>query len=140
MKTSKKVNVDIYQLKKVLQENIDLELPLEKFFYQKFNYRSIIGVFPVFVDDDLYEYKIIKITDESIINCELNVSPNNLSQHFLNLNLESRNNTQNEKLLNEVLLVLKNKNADYISEETFKKYYNEYNQKLKDILNFKIEL
>ena len=138
MKSSKKINVDIYQLKKVLKENIELELPLEKFFYQKFNYRIIIGVFPMFVDDDLFEYKIIKITDESIINCELNVSANNLSQLFLNL--EMRDTTQVQKLLNEVVLVLKNKTVDYISEQTFINYYKEHLQKFKDVLNYSIEL
>lgn len=127
MKSSKKVNVDIFKLKKVLEEKIEMELPLEKFFYQKFNYKVVIGVIPIFVDDDLYEYKIIKITNDLIMNCELNVTENNLTQLFINT---ERNSSEVDILKNEVLFVLKNKNVQYITEQTFLKYYKEQLDKL----------
>lgn len=127
MKLSKKVNVDIFKLKKVLEEKIEMELPLEKFFYQKFNYKVVICVIPIFVDDDLYEYKIIKITNDLIMNCELNVSENNLTQLFINT---ERNSSEVDILKNEVLFVLKNKNVQYITEQTFLKYYKEQLDKL----------
>lgn len=127
MKSSKKVNVDIFKLKKVLEEKIEMELPLEKFFYQKFNYKVVICVIPIFVDDDLYEYKIIKITNDLIMNCELNVTENNLTQLFINT---ERNSSEVDILKNEVLFVLKNKNVQYITEQTFLKYYKEQLDKL----------
>jgi hypothetical protein len=127
MKSSKKVNVDIFKLKKVLEEKIEMELPLEKFFYQKFNYRVVIAVIPIFVDEDLYEYKIIKITNDLIMNCELNVTENNLTQLFIN---SERNSSEVDILKNEVLFVLKNKNVQYINEQTFLKYYKEQLDKL----------
>lgn len=126
-KNSKTILFDTYEYKRVLVENSSIEIPTEPTFYDKFNHRVEVGLFPQITNHGGIEYisiNIIEITDDNLFRCRLEVSPLEFSIILSRSNVT--NKSKDDILRLEVIEVLRGASADKSDRNHFEEKYNEW--------------
>lgn len=129
------VNIEEYVYEKVKKSDVVINIPQEPIYFQEYNHRTIVGLFPQFAtwsDNSVWEIQIIKITDKIIERTMVRTSPKELSD--LVSRFEIKNKTSEDYLQDKVVRYLKDFFTDNrVSQEVFVAKYNEYLRKVSDV-------
>jgi len=125
-----------YVYERVKKSDIEIKIPKTPIFFQEYNFRTVIGLFPQFAtwsDNSVWEIQIIKITEKEINRTFIRTNASNLSDLISRVTLTGKNS---EELLREkVVFWLKNRYGDdIVSKETFIKKYEQINEKLSELI------
>lgn len=126
------VSVEEYVYEKIKKYDVIVNIPQEPIYYQKWNHRTIIGLFPQFAtwsDNSVWEIQIIQITDKTIERTMVRTSPKDLSDLISRFVI--KNKTSEDNLKDEVVRYLRDYfTDDRVSKEVFVSKYNEYQLKV----------
>ena len=126
------VSIEEYVYEKVKKSDVVVNIPQEPIYFQEYNHRTIVGLFPQFAtwgDNSVWEIQIVKITDKTIEKTMIRTSPKELSD--LVSSFEIKNKTQEDYLQDKVVRYLKDFfTDDRVSKEVFVSKYNEYLRKV----------
>jgi len=129
------VSIEEYVYEKVKKSDVVVNIPQEPIYFQEYNHRTIVGLFPQFAtwsDNSVWEIQIVKITDKTIERTMIRTSPKELSD--LVSRFEIKNKTQEDYLQDKVVRYLKDFfTDDRVSKEVFVSKYNEYLRKVSDV-------
>jgi hypothetical protein len=129
------VSIEEYVYEKVKKSDVVVNIPQEPIYFQEYNHRTIVGLFPQFAtwsDNSVWEIQIVKITDKTIERTMIRTSPKELSD--LVSRFEIKNKTQEDYLQDKVVRYLKDFfTDDRVSKEFFVSKYNEYLRKVSDV-------
>lgn len=142
--TSKKplhttIKVEKYVFEKVKKSDVPINIPLEPLYFEEYNRRRVIGLFPQFLPyhERPYELKIVCITDTAIITTYLRTSSESLPFNICRLE-EDKNKTQEEFLQDKVVRYLMDFfGQDVVTENEFKQKYYELTDSLLSITGIK---
>jgi hypothetical protein len=76
------VTIEKYVYEKVKKCDVVVNIPQEPIYFQEFNHRVIIGLFPQFAtwdDNSVWKIQIVEITDKTIERTMIETSPKELS-------------------------------------------------------------
>jgi hypothetical protein len=82
------VSVEHYVYEKVKKFDVILAIPQEPIYFQEYNHRVVIGIFPQFAtwsDNSVTELQIVEITDKKLLRTSLPVTSEALSKTILRL-------------------------------------------------------
>ncbi len=129
------VSIEEYVYEKVKKSDVVVNIPQEPIYFQEYNHRTIVGLFPQFAtwsDNSVWEIQIVKITDKTIERTMVRTSPKELSD--LVSRFEIKNKTSEDYLQDKVVRYLKDFfTDDRVSKEIFVAKYNEYLRKVSDV-------
>jgi hypothetical protein len=129
------VSIEEYVYEKVKKSDVVVNIPQEPIYFQEYNHRTIVGLFPQFAtwsDNSVWEIQIVRITDKTIERTMIRTSPKELSD--LVSRFEIKTKTQENYLQDEVVRYLKDFfTDDRVSKEVFVSKYNEYLRKISDV-------
>lgn len=129
------VNVEEYVYEKVKKSDVVINIPQEPIYFQEYNHRTIIGLFPQFAtwsDNSVWEIQIVKITDKTIERTMVRTSPKELSD--LVSMFEIKGKSQEDYLKDKVVRYLKDFfTDDRVSKEVFSAKYNDFLRKVSDV-------
>lgn len=134
------VKVETYGYQKVKKSDVMVNIPKEAIFFQEYNRRVVIGVFPQFATwiegNPLKSIHVIEITNESIQTSAFNVDSDSLSDiisHF-----EMKGKTREDRLNCEVVHYLTNHfTTDRVDRNVFIAKYQEFCKNIAEIAAFK---
>ena len=126
------VNIEEYVYEKVKKSDVLINIPQEPIYFQEYNNRTVVGLFPQFRtwdDNSVWEIQIVKVTDRNIERTIIRTSPKELSD--LVSRFDIKNKSQEDYLKDEVIRYLKDFfKEDRFSKEIFIGKYNEYLRKV----------
>lgn len=129
------VNIEEYVYEKVKKSDVVVNIPQEPIYFQEYNHRTIVGLFPQFAtwsDNSVWEIQIVEITDKTIERTMVRTSPKELSD--LVSRFEIKNKTSEDYLQDKVVRYLKDFfTDDRVSKEVFVAKYNKYLRKVSDV-------
>jgi len=141
MSSAAVVSIEEYVYEKVKRLDVIVNIPQEPIFFQEYNHRTIIGLFPQFTtwgDNSVWEIQIIKITDKIIQRTMIRTSIRELSD--LVSRFEFKNKSQEDYLKDRVVRYLKDFfTDDRVSKEVFLAKYNQYLRSVSDITGVSIQ-
>lgn len=84
-----------YVMERVKKDDISINIPEESYFFQRFNHKEIIGIFPQFAtweggDGSVWELQIVQVSENNILKTALRTHPERLSHEFSRMHLEGR--------------------------------------------------
>ena len=122
------VTVEEYAYEKVKKSDVVINIPQEPLYFQEYNHRVVIGLFPqraTWSDNSVFEIQVIKITDKTIERTFIRTSSQELSDVISRFDI--KNKTQEESLQDKVVRYLKYPFADdRVSREVFLSKYERY--------------
>lgn len=126
------VNVDVYGYEKVKKSDVVINIPQEPVYFQEYNHRTIIGLFPQFAtwnDNSVWEIQIVKITDNTIEKAMVRTNAKELSDIIIRSDIKPK--SQEDYLREKVVRYLKDFfTDDRVSKEVFNAKYNEFLRKI----------
>ena len=129
------VSIEEYVYEKVKKSDVVVNIPQAPIYFQEYNHRTIVGLFPQFAtwsDNSVWEIQIVKITDKTIERTMVRTSPKELSD--LVSRFAIKNKTSEDYLQDKVVRYLKDFfTDDRVSKEIFVAKYNEYLRKVSDV-------
>lgn len=87
------INVQKYVYEKVLKEDVKVNIPEEPIFFQEYNHRVIIGIFPQrakWDDNRIYELKVVQVQKDYIDIAALSVEPKTLSNQLMHMDVQGK--------------------------------------------------
>jgi len=129
-KEPQKVEVVQYVYEKVKKSDVIINIPQEPIYFQEYNHRIIIGLFPVFADwkggdNSLYAINVIKITNSVIQKTSVPIHAESLSRILSTLSV--KNKSEEDYLKDKVVIYLKDFfTDDRVSKEVFVAKYNSF--------------
>ena len=131
-----KIKVEEYGFQKVLKNDIEIEIPDEPMFYQEWNYRTIIGLFPqraTWSDNSVCALEVIKITDIEIRRTHITTASKALSDAIGRFPIQNKD--PNDILKEEVIRHLKDfSDEGIITKEEFISAYDKAINKLNKLI------
>lgn len=131
------VNIEEYVYQKVKKMDVPIVIPHLPIFFQEYNHRTIIGIFPQFAtwsDNSICELQIVKISEKSIQKTSIRTSSKELSdivQRF-----DHTNKSAEELLKDKVVRYLKDFYLDdRVSKPIFVAKYEKYLKDISEIIN-----
>lgn len=129
------VTVEEYVYEKVKKSDVVINIPQEPLYFQEYNHRVVIGLFPqraTWSDNSVYEIQVIQITEKTIESTFVRTSPQQLSDIILRFDIKNKN--QEDILKDRVVRCLKHPFADdRISREVFLLKYEQYLERVSGI-------
>lgn len=135
MLSAASVNVEEYVYEKVKKSDVVINIPQEPIYFQEYNHRTIIGLFPQFAtwdDNSVWEIQIVKITDKTIEKTMVRTNTKDLSDTISRFDIKGK--SQEDYLKDKVVRYLKDFfNDDRVSKDVFNAKYNEFLRKISDV-------
>lgn len=132
-----KILIEEYVYERVKKNDVTINIPIEPIFFQEYNHRVMIGIFPQFAtmfDNSVWELQIIKISDANIERTHIRTNVQELSNIVSRFDIKQKSNE--DKLKDKVVRYLKDYYLDdKISKERFVSKYEEYLKKCSEIIN-----
>jgi len=130
----KTIEVKQYVLERVLKTNVEFHIPEKPIYFQEWNQRIVIGIFPqkaVWDNNKVFELRIVQFSDGIILTTKLNISEACISGI---LAWKKEKNKSVVDILNEkvVFYLLNPTQDDQMSAEAFTKVLNSQICKLTD--------
>lgn len=137
-KKSYVIKVEHYLFEKVKKGDLPVNIPLEPIYFEEYNRRRIVGLFPQFIEGETnpYELKIVSITDKEILTTYLRTGIENISNTISMLGND--NKTQEELLRDKVVRYLMNFfEENMVAEGEFKQKYYTLTESILKFTNLK---
>ena len=129
------VNVEEYVYEKVKKSDVEICIPQEPIYFQEYNHRTIIGLFPqlkTWDDNSVWEIQVVKITDKTIEKTMVRTNPKELSDTISRFDI--KNKSQEDYLRDTVVRYLKDFFTEgRVSKEVFNAKYNDFLRKISDV-------
>jgi len=129
------VNVEEYVYEKVKKSDVVINIPQEPIYFQEYNHRTIIGLFPQFAtwdDNSVWEIQIVEITDKTIERAMIRTNSRELSDTISRFDIKGK--SQEDYLKDKVVRYLKDFfTDDRVSKEVFSAKYNDFLRKVSDV-------
>lgn len=134
------VLVEDFVFEKVKKNDVKINIPQSPLFYQAFNYRIVIGLFPQLNMDDVNKVdsiKIIRIDSEGITQSYIYAEASSLSMLLMKFKSDNSKTADDRLRATVVDYLMHYYGADTISQEKFLEKYNEKLNNLSEIINCK---
>lgn len=136
-KETEHILIEEYVYQKVKKSGVVINIPQEPIYFQEYNHRVIIGLFPQFAhwsDNSVWEIQIIRISDDKIIRTFIRTSPKELSDMVSRFDV--KNKSEEDFIKDKVVTYLKDWfNLDRVSKETFVNKYLGFKDKIEKEFN-----
>lgn len=133
---TQKIKVEEFVYEKVHKADIEISIPQEPIFFQEYNRRVLIGIFPqraTWGNNEIWELRIIEVTKEKIQNTFIRTNSDELSKIISNFGI--KNKSLEDYLQDKVVRYLKDYyGQDSVSKETFINGYQEQLNRLQEII------
>ena len=133
-----KIKVETYEFTKVKKGDVDVTIPTEPIFYQIYNSRVVIGVFPIYQTWDdpsiIWKLDIVSITDKEIITGSIHTTPTAFSDVLSRLDMKGK--SREATMIDDVVVRLeKYYDSDRISADIFKEKYRRLKTKIEELID-----
>ena len=129
------VQVEEYVYEKIKKSDVVVNIPQEPIYFQEYNHRVIIGLFPQFAtwdDNSVWEIQVVEITDKTIQKTMVRTNVKELSDTISRFNI--KNKSTEDYLRDKVVRYLKDFfTEDRVSKDVFISKYNEFLRKFSDV-------
>lgn len=114
---SKQISVSITDYEKVVKKHVIINIPLKPVYLREHNNRTVIGIFPQFLNNEVWELKLFKITDNKIIKDYIRTDKDSLS----NVLSSSLKQNPNRYFISSVIQYLRvPSQCEFATEELYK--------------------
>lgn len=132
-----KIKVETYEFTKVKKTDVEVTIPTEPIFYQEYNCRVVIGVFPIYQSWDdttkIWKLDIIRITNDDILTGSIHTTPTAFSDVLSRLDMKGK--SRQDSMIGDVVVRLeKYYDSDRIPENIFKEKYRVFKTKIEELL------
>lgn len=131
------INVEEYVYERVKKSDVVINIPQEPIYFQEYNRRVIIGLFPEFAtwgDNSVWQIQIVKITGENIERTYIRTNSKELSDIISRF--EYKNKSSEDHLKDKVVRYLKDYFArDMVNKEVFTSHFKSYMNGVAEIAN-----